>query len=352
MHHLEGEQNPREDLAQHYVLCVLKEAALPFHQTLLGHGSLPGEIIFLPECLSLLFHRFRCIVYPFKAKLNLFQALNTIAVIWVLAITIMCPSAVMLTVAQLEDSYMVYGDNQSMTYPLYSCYEAWPDSEMRKIYTTVLFGHIYIIPLTLITLMYGRIGFKLCRTSGPVSRHRVVSEDRCSTVISRRKVKVIKMLILVALLFMLSWLPLWTVMLLTDYVKLDDQHIDLLANYVFPFAHWLAFSNSSINPIIYGYFNENFKRGFQAAFKLRTCTYEMNPQEDYSERATVSTSGFGARNKVFTDGESSNSIFLKNLNATVPCSLQKGRGPCQGLPLEDDPDDITPLNKVCKAWHA
>ncbi|XP_060106939.1 neuropeptide FF receptor 1-like [Heteronotia binoei] len=295
--------------------------------------------------------RFRCIVYPFKSKLTLFQALNTIAIIWVLAITIMCPSAVMLTVAQLEDSYMVYDDNQSMAYPLYSCYEAWPDSEMRKVYTTVLFVHIYVAPLTLITFMYGRIGFKLYRSSGPVSRHQVGREDRCRTVVSRRKVKVIKMLILVALLFMLSWLPLWTLMLLTDYVKLEDQHINLLASYVFPFAHWLAFSNSSVNPIIYGYFNENFKRGFRAAFKLQSCSEEMDHQEAYPERATISTSGFGARNKIFTDGDSSDSVCLKNLQPKASSTLQTGCGQRQGLHVEDI-GDITPLNKVCKAWIA
>ncbi|XP_033028086.1 neuropeptide FF receptor 1-like [Lacerta agilis] len=297
--------------------------------------------------------RFRCIVYPFKSKLSLFQALNAIAIIWVLAITIMCPSAIKLTVAQQEDSYMVYNGNQSMTYPMYSCYEAWPNSEMRKVYTTVLFTHIYVIPLTLITFMYGRIGLKLYRSSGPVSQHQVVHKGQCNMAVSRRKVKVIKMLVLVALLFMLSWLPLWTLMLLTDYARLDEQHINLLASYVFPFAHWLAFSNSSVNPIIYGYFNENFKKGFQAAFKLQTCSDEMVHQGVYAERTTVSTSGFGTRNKIFTDGESSDSMCLKNLPPQAPCGPQAGHGQGQapGILLQDV-NDITPLSKVCNAWDA
>ncbi|KAH0623175.1 hypothetical protein JD844_031215 [Phrynosoma platyrhinos] len=286
-----------------------------------------------------------------RPKLTFLQALNTISIIWVLSITIMCPSAVMLTVAQQEDSYTVCSDNQSMAYPLYSCYEAWPESEMRKVYTTVLFVHIYVAPLSLITFMYVRIGFKLYRSSGPVSQHQVVSEDQCNMVVSKWKVKVIKMLVLVALLFMLSWLPLWILMLLTDYGKLDEQQINLLAGYVFPFAHWLAFSNSSVNPIIYGYFNENFKKGFQAACRLQICSNEMIPQEVYAERTTVNTSGFGARHKIFTNGESSNSVCLKNVNPQVPCGPQNGHGKREGLYLEDI-CDIKPLNKVCKAWDA
>uniref|UniRef100_A0A8C7H9M2 Neuropeptide FF receptor 1 n=1 Tax=Oncorhynchus kisutch TaxID=8019 RepID=A0A8C7H9M2_ONCKI len=202
--------------------------------------------------------RFRCIVYPFKPKLTLLVAKATIGLVWALALVIMLPSAVMLTVDQEKGHFMVSSDNQ--IYPLYYCYETWPDPEMRKVYTMVLFTHIYLMPLALIMIMYGCIGAKL------------------SSPISQRKVKVVKMLIVVALLFMLSWLPLWTLMLLTDYARPEGDQLDLLTGYIFPFSHWLAFSNSSINPIIYGYFNENFKKGFQAACRPGSCC-SVVPQE-------------------------------------------------------------------------
>ncbi|KAI5100082.1 bone morphogenetic protein 1 isoform X1 [Silurus meridionalis] len=75
-----------------------------------------------------------------------------------------------------------------------------------------------------------------------------------------RRLKVIKMLIMVAALFMVLWLPLWTLMLLTDYQELDGQQIDFLSSFLFLVAHWLAFFNSANNPIVYGFFSENFKR--------------------------------------------------------------------------------------------
>ncbi|NWI14490.1 NPFF1 protein, partial [Crypturellus soui] len=207
--------------------------------------------------------RFRCIVHPFRQKLTLRKALVTIAVIWVLALVIMCPSAITLRVTREEHHFMLDAHNNS--YPLYSCWEAWPDAGMRRVYTTVLFTHIYVAPLALIVAMYARIALKLFRAAAP-ARGGGADEPEARRV-SRRKARVVNMLVMVALFFTLSWLPLWTLMLLTDYGQLSERQLRLAAVYVFPFAHWLAFFNSSVNPIIYGYFNENFRRGFQEAFR-------------------------------------------------------------------------------------
>ncbi|NXW86027.1 NPFF2 protein, partial [Alopecoenas beccarii] len=212
--------------------------------------------------------RFRCIVYPFKQKLTISTAVIIVAVIWILAIAIMCPSAVMLQVQEEKHFRVILGYGNE-TRPIYWCREDWPDPGMRKIYTTVLFANVYLAPLSLIVIMYTRISIALFNTAMPaVGKHS--QEQRHST--SKKKQKVIKMLIIVALLFTLSWLPLWTLMMLSDYANLSDVQLQIIHIYIYPFAHWLAFFNSSVNPIIYGFFNENFRRGFQAAFKLQLCS--------------------------------------------------------------------------------
>ncbi|CAL8248867.1 unnamed protein product [Merluccius merluccius] len=220
--------------------------------------------------------RLRCIVYPLQPKLTLLIAKATILLIWVLASAITCPAAVALTVEKVGYHFLVYNDDFNLTYPLYMCYENFANPLMKKVYTAVLFTHIYMVPLTGITVMYGCIGVKLYSTVvSRRDRQEANTAPQCPPrraarpVISQKKIKVIKMLIVVALLFMLSWLPLWTLMMMTDYAGLDSDQLDLLSRYFFPFAHWLAFSNSSVNPIIYGYYNENFKRGFQALCKTR-----------------------------------------------------------------------------------
>ncbi|NXK63646.1 NPFF2 protein, partial [Sylvietta virens] len=212
--------------------------------------------------------RFRSIVHPFKQKLTIPTAVAIIAVIWILAVAIMCPSAVLLQV-QEEKHFQVLLGSGNATRPVFWCREEWPDPGMRKIYTTVLFANIYLAPLSLIAVMYARISISLCHTAMPGAGKR--SQEQQHSV-WKRKQKVIKMLIVVTLLFTLSWLPLWTLMLLSDYASLSDLQLQLINIYIYPFAHWLAFFNSSINPIIYGFCNKNFRQGFQAVFKLQLCS--------------------------------------------------------------------------------
>ncbi|XP_067838351.1 neuropeptide FF receptor 2a [Heptranchias perlo] len=247
--------------------------------------------------------RFRCIVYPFKQKLNISIATIIIVVIWVLAVAIMCPSAIMLQVTKLHDNVRVVRSNKKM-YAYYQCYEAWPNQKMRKIYTTVLFSNIYLAPLSLIVIMYARIGITLFKISIPVGE---VPRQEChANTVSKKRRRVIKMLAIVALLFTLSWLPLWTLMMLSDYARLSHSQLRIINFYIYPFAHWLAFCNSSVNPIIYGYFNENFQRGFQAAFKFQLCSSEVKHEETYSHRKSNKLI-LTAQNKIGQDPVTTNS---------------------------------------------
>ncbi|KAM7326501.1 hypothetical protein ACRRTK_014979 [Alexandromys fortis] len=236
--------------------------------------------------------RFRCVIYPFKPKLTVKTAFVTVVIIWGLAIIIMSPSAVMLHV-QEEKYYRIRLGSDNETSTVYWCREEWPKQEMRRIYTTVLFATIYLAPLSLIVVMYARIGASLFKTSarGPGKQRQEPWH------VSKKKQKVIKMLLTVALLFILSWLPLWTLMMLSDYADLSPNRLRVINIYVYPFAHWLAFCNSSVNPIIYGFFNENFRSGFQDA--LQICRKKTTPQEAYvlsaKSNMVINTSGLLAQ---------------------------------------------------------
>lgn len=297
--------------------------------------------------------RFRCIVYPFKPKLTLFIAKVSIVTIWLLALTIMFPSVLMLTVEQEKAHFMIYNEDYNNTYPLYSCYETWPHPEMRKIYTTVLFIHIYVIPLTLIMLMYGRIGAKLY--SAAVSEH--------ANAQGKRKIRVVKMLIMVALLFMLSWLPLWTLMMLTDYGHPDDDSLEILTSYIFPLSHWLAFSNSSVNPIIYGYFNENFKRGFQAVFQQQACFRGRRKMRFRLRRprqgcSPLNTGVLGSKtNRIFTESDLTGCVRLELEHRRASVMENKAEGGNSGSSARreihfEEIEKVSSLGgKIYNAWE-
>uniref|UniRef100_A0A4W4G636 Neuropeptide FF receptor 2 n=1 Tax=Electrophorus electricus TaxID=8005 RepID=A0A4W4G636_ELEEL len=243
--------------------------------------------------------RFRCIVYPFKQKLTISTSTLIIIIIWVLAISIMCPSGVMLQVTKENRVSILLGEGNG-TRPFFWCRENWPSPGMRKIYTTVLFANIYLAPLTLIVIMYARIGIALFKSPIPTFAGRIGSDSAHGSTsgpgpgkagscegrqtVSRKKKHAVKMLLVVALLFILSWLPLWTLMMLSDYASLSERQHRVINIYVYPLAHWLAFCNSSVNPIIYGFFNKNFRRGFQAAFKLQLCAAQRGRRKTYSHQ--------------------------------------------------------------------
>ena len=67
------------------------------------------------------------------------------------------------------------------------------------------------------------------------------------------------MLVLVVTLFGFCWLPLHVFILVYDYNQenwTDQMDIYIVVYYC---VHWLAMSNSFVNPIIYSIFNKSFR---------------------------------------------------------------------------------------------
>jgi len=71
------------------------------------------------------------------------------------------------------------------------------------------------------------------------------------------------MLIVVVTLFAVCWLPLHLFNILLDFVpQLRNEDQPEASSIVAAFyitAHWLAMSNSFVNPIIYGFLNDSFR---------------------------------------------------------------------------------------------
>ena len=150
------------------------------------------------------------------------------------------------------------------------CIEDWPfeegptkDSPMDRVYYSLfsLFFQL-IIPGIIISVSYFLIYQRLRRQS--ITRERMMSENRSSERLERehqRSKRRNKMLAIMSLIFLISWLPLSIIGVLLDS-KPDILGNDIeLVTIVFMTCHLIGMSSAFANPIIYGYSNKNIRRG-------------------------------------------------------------------------------------------
>jgi len=71
------------------------------------------------------------------------------------------------------------------------------------------------------------------------------------------------MLIVVVTLFAVCWLPLHVFNIILDFIPQlrneDQPEASSVVVAIFTTTHWLAMSNSFVNPIIYGFLNDSFR---------------------------------------------------------------------------------------------
>lgn len=99
------------------------------------------------------------------------------------------------------------------------------------------------------------------RTSSQCHDHLIVSYSIIYLTL-RLCLQVVKMLITIVTFFGLCWLPLHSFILVMEITNMDrwaDSDLQKVLGHLYFVAHWLAMSNSFVNPIIYGFMNDNFR---------------------------------------------------------------------------------------------
>lgn len=168
------------------------------------------------------------------------------AVAWTTSAMIMLP--VMLYATTIEK------DNKMIT-----CNIEWPaDNEHGSGTTFILYSLIlgFAIPLSLILISYWLVIRKL-RTVGPKTK----SKEK-----KRSHRKVTKLVLTVITVYVLCWLPYWVsqVTLITSPPEHCHTRVEITISLL---AGCLGYSNSALNPILYAFLSDNFKKSF-----LKACT--------------------------------------------------------------------------------
>lgn len=210
------------------------------------------------------YDRYRAVVHPFKAlSVTKKHIIRFILALHVVSLIFTMPYAIVL---KLQDG---------------ECRENWPSPvpRYRKAYTLVLFLVQYGIPLVLMVTLHSLALKTLCSQSNEDE----VLSGRSSTIISvvsnrsmfreselsmqsmrrsylhrQRNIRVTKIFVLVVTVFAISMFPNQVLWLWVDFGQGADNENFSFASVV---CRLFTYSNSVINPIIYGFFSHEFRSG-------------------------------------------------------------------------------------------
>ncbi|XP_054008210.1 somatostatin receptor type 2-like [Hylaeus anthracinus] len=185
-----------------------------------------------------------------------------------------------------------------------NCNIYWPtDRGGHTTFTLYTFILGFAIPLVLILIFYFLVIRKL-QTVGPKNK----SKEK-----KRTHRKVTKLVLTVITVYVLCWLPYWLTQVALIYTppKQCQSKITITS---FLLAGFLSYSNSAMNPILYAFLSDNFKKSF-----LKACTCAAG--KDVNATLHIENSVFPRRNKANAEKLQSNRL--------VPCGQSR-------LELEDE----------------
>ncbi|XP_045742260.2 galanin receptor type 1 [Mirounga angustirostris] len=182
--------------------------------------------------------------------------------IWALSIAMASPVAYHYSLFHLEVS------NQTF------CWEQWPNQGHKKAYVVCTFVFGYLLPLLLICFCYAKVLNHLHKKLKNMSKKSEAS-----------KKKTAQTLLVVVVVFGISWLPHHIINLWAGFGDFPLTPASFLFRIA---AHCLAYSNSSVNPIIYAFLSENFRKAYKQVFKCHIRNV-LPPNDTKENRSRVDT---------------------------------------------------------------
>lgn len=185
--------------------------------------------------------RYLAICYPLHAR-ELRTPHNTLAsigVVWTLSLVFSGPYF----------SYYQQMDLNGTTV----CIPAW-DIQSRRAMDICTFVFGYLVPVLVLGLTYARTIRYLWTSVDPM-------QEACESRLAKRRVT--KMIVIVAVLFCLCWLPHHLIIMCMWFGHFPLNH----ATYVLRIlSHLVAYTNSCLNPIVYALVSKHFRKGFRKVF--------------------------------------------------------------------------------------
>lgn len=232
--------------------------AFPFLQIM----SLTASVLYMAVIAG---ERFLAIVFPLKARLSKpCQHAIVMLLVWGVAAAVAVPNILVRQLNQLfwKDFYEVW------------CYEKWPryasenqgnsteclyDYPGRQLYYNLQVVVMYLVPIVVMTVAYSIIIYKINH------RHMPGEQTAGNLALQQRlTTKVVTMLVVVLIVFVICWTPQEIVVIMdANWPEYSSAHISEDLRYVFIF---IAYFNSSLNPILYAVLNERFRQAIKELY--------------------------------------------------------------------------------------
>ncbi|KAM6981122.1 galanin receptor type 1b [Aplochiton taeniatus] len=191
------------------------------------------------------------------------NALIAISVIWALSLMFGVPVA----------QHQILTDHPEAPNSSF-CWEMWLDGVSKHTYKVTILLIGYLLPLMLITCCYAKVLFHLHKKIKNMSK----KSDR-----SKRKTA--KTVLLVVMAFLICWMPHHIIAMWVEFGQFPLNDATFAFRII---SHCLAYGNSCVNPLLYAFLSENFRKACRQVF---TCPflYPPSPMEKVVRIRTENT---------------------------------------------------------------
>ncbi|CAG2116163.1 unnamed protein product [Medioppia subpectinata] len=246
---------------------IMATFSMPFSYTIFMYGKWLFHPAFCPVVLSIhVFSVFVSIYILIAIGIDRYYAIvrpldrqNWLKNFPRITIAIICMSGLCLSLTTYYNSKAVKFTHNNRTH--YDCRETW-DNSSGRVYTIVMFCVTFAVPVAVLVFVYSRMAYAVC--------HREFSQN-LSNHLKRQKIQVIRLLIIVVIAFILCWTGIQTfsliVWLFPNILKFNTRakYYGYVISYLL--LHWISMFHSTVNPIVYSFFSDNFRSDLKSASK-------------------------------------------------------------------------------------
>ncbi|PSN53994.1 Allatostatin-A receptor [Blattella germanica] len=169
----------------------------------------------------------------------------------------------------------------------------------------IFFLTSYATPLALICGLYLWLLVRLWRGAAPGGH--VSAESR------RGKKRVTRMVVVVVVIFAVCWFPIQLILVLKSVDKYEITNTSVMIQII---SHVLAYMNSCVNPILYAFLSDHFRKAFR---KVINCGNVPNAQNvpRYQRASTIQQPQANGRGPANDCCENDNKSALLNVTKTT-----------------------------------